>query len=59
MAPKKEDPLYLAALAAEKDEVLNPEMADWESCTLQDGLSTIDCSAAQASGGFLLPSVNK
>jgi hypothetical protein len=33
------DPLYLAALAAEKDEALAGEMAGWEPATLGDGVA--------------------
>ena len=33
------DPLYLAALAVEKDEALAAEMASWEPATLGDGVA--------------------
>jgi hypothetical protein len=33
------DPLYLAALAAEQDEALAAEMAEWEAATVDDGLA--------------------
>ena len=33
------DPLYQAALAAEKDERLSAEMAEWEPATIHDGVS--------------------
>jgi len=33
------DPLYQAALAAEKDERLAAEMAEWEPATIHDGVS--------------------
>jgi metal-responsive CopG/Arc/MetJ family transcriptional regulator len=33
------DPLYLAALAVEKDEALAAEMAEWEPATLGDGVA--------------------
>ena len=32
------DPLYRAALAAEQDETLSAEMAEWEAATINDGL---------------------
>ena len=31
------DPLYRAALAAERDEALAAEMAEWETATIDDG----------------------
>lgn len=34
----EDDPLYLAALAVEKDERLASEMAEWEEATVADGL---------------------
>jgi len=33
------DPLYLAALDVEKDEVLDAEMTEWEPATLGDGVA--------------------
>ena len=33
------DPLYQAALAAEKDEQLAAEMAEWEPAMIHDGVS--------------------
>jgi len=33
------DPLYLAALAVEQDTALSQEMAEWEACTIDDGLT--------------------
>ena len=33
------DPLYLAALAVEQDAALNEEMAEWETATIEDGLT--------------------
>lgn len=33
------DPLYQAALAVEQDEALSAEMAEWETATIDDGLS--------------------
>jgi hypothetical protein len=32
------DPLYLAALAVQRDTVVNDEMAEWEANTIGDGL---------------------
>lgn len=32
------DPLYLAALAVERDDALAAEMAEWETATIGDGL---------------------
>ena len=34
-----DDPLYQAALAVEKEEVLAAEMAEWETATIEDGLT--------------------
>ena len=34
------DPLYLAALAVEKDAALGAEMADWETATVGDNLTS-------------------
>ena len=36
------DPLYLAALAVERDIALTEEMAVWETATLTDGLTVED-----------------
>jgi metal-responsive CopG/Arc/MetJ family transcriptional regulator len=33
------DPLYLAAVAVERDEALAAEMAEWQAATIGDGLS--------------------
>ena len=33
------DPLYLAAVAVERDEALAAEMAEWQVATIGDGLS--------------------
>jgi mRNA interferase MazF len=33
------DPLYLAAVAVERDEALAAEMAEWQMATIGDGLS--------------------
>ncbi len=33
------DPLYLVALAVERDAALNDEMAEWEAATIGDGFS--------------------
>jgi hypothetical protein len=33
------DPLYRAALAAERDEALATEMAEWEAATIDDGFA--------------------
>lgn len=33
-----DDPLYQAALAVERDEALNAEMAEWEQAAVDDGL---------------------
>lgn len=33
-----EDPIYRAALAVERDEALNAEMAEWEAAAVGDGL---------------------
>jgi Arc/MetJ-type ribon-helix-helix transcriptional regulator len=35
------DPLYLAALAAEQDTRLSGEMAEWEDATIGDGLNDL------------------
>ena len=35
------DPLYLAALAAEQDTALSAEMASWEEATIGDGLDDL------------------
>ena len=35
------DPLYLAALAAEQDTALSAEMASWEDVTIGDGLDDL------------------
>jgi hypothetical protein len=40
------DPLYLAALEAEKDEALATEMAEWEPATLGDGVAVPSGSGA-------------
>ena len=40
LSPEAEDPLYTTALAVERDEALNAEMADWERATAGDGLDT-------------------
>jgi hypothetical protein len=37
-AVTESDPLYRAALAAEQDEALAAEMAEWETATIDDGL---------------------
>ena len=34
-----DDPLYRAALAVEQEEALAAEMAEWETATIEDGLS--------------------
>jgi len=34
-----DDPIYLAALAVEKEETLAAEMAEWETATIEDGLA--------------------
>jgi len=34
-----DDPLYQAALAVEKEKVLAAEMAEWETATIEDGLT--------------------
>jgi hypothetical protein len=34
-----DDPLYQAALAVEEDEKLSAEMGEWETATIDDGLS--------------------
>ena len=39
------DPLYQAALAAEKDADLSAEMAEWETAALNDGLGDGEPSA--------------
>ncbi len=36
------DPLYLAALAVEQDDSLAAEMAEWETVTVDDGLSNAE-----------------
>jgi predicted transcriptional regulator len=38
-ADSDNDPLYLAALAAEQDTKLGEEMAEWEAATINDGLT--------------------
>jgi hypothetical protein len=35
------DPLYLAALAAERDTLLSAEMAEWEETMIGDGLEDL------------------
>jgi metal-responsive CopG/Arc/MetJ family transcriptional regulator len=35
------DPLYLAALAAEQDTVLSGEMAEWDDAMIGDGLDDL------------------
>jgi metal-responsive CopG/Arc/MetJ family transcriptional regulator len=39
------DPLYLAALAVERDTALTEEMGVWETATLTDGLTVEDTPA--------------
>jgi hypothetical protein len=34
-----DDPLYQAALAVEKEEVLGAEMDEWETATIEDGFA--------------------
>jgi len=36
----EDDPLYRAAMAVEKEEVLLAEMDEWEAATIEDGLAT-------------------
>ena len=39
-AESDSDPLYLAALALEKDTALHADMADWETATVGDNLTS-------------------
>lgn len=47
-ADDDDDPLYLAALAAEQDAKLNAEMAEWETATAADGLSEAEGPARRS-----------
>lgn len=38
---QENDPLYLVGLAAEQDEGLTAEMADWQEATTGDGLADL------------------
>jgi hypothetical protein len=42
-----DDPLYRAALDVERHAQLNAEMAEWESVTLEDGLSEAEDPASR------------
>jgi hypothetical protein len=43
-----DDPIYQAALAVERDEVLSRDMAEWENAAVGDGLKGLPWSAARA-----------
>jgi predicted transcriptional regulator len=45
LPPSDTDPLYQAALAAEKDTDLSAEMAEWENAAINDGLGDTEPSA--------------
>jgi hypothetical protein len=45
LPPSDADPLYQAALAAEKDTDLSAEMAEWENAAINDGLGDTEPSA--------------
>ena len=40
--PEDEDPLYLAALAVERDAQLNAEMREWREALAKDGIRGAD-----------------